>query len=91
MTSVELEELSDALNFYFGLPVWASRVLEGVSIYNNSLCQVHALSIFIRITPVLSDFNFDASSVVFARRVNYYYYSSKYVEVIFVGVVCWSS
>ena len=39
---------------------------------------------------MLSDFDSDASSVVFARRVNYYY-SSKYAEVvIFVGVVGWS-
>ena len=40
---------------------------------------------------MLSDFDFDASSTVFARRVNYYYYSSKYTEVaIFVNVVVWS-
>ena len=91
MSSVELEELGDALNFYFGLPVWAPRILEGASIYSKSPRQVHSSSFIIRITLVLSDFDFDASSVVFARQVNYYYYSSKYAEVaIFVGVVGWS-
>ena len=91
MSSVELEELSDVLNFYFRLLVWAPRILEGASIYNKSTCLVHSSSFFIRITLVLSDFNSDASSVVFARRVNYYYYSSKYIEVaIFVGVASWS-
>ena len=45
---------------------------------------------FIRITLVLLDFDYDASSVVFAKRMNYYY-SSKYVEVVIcASVVCWS-
>ena len=40
---------------------------------------------------MLSDFDFDASSVVFTIGVNYYYYSSRYAKVaIFVGVVGWS-
>ena len=91
MSSVESKELEDALSFYFGLPVWAPRTLEGASIYSTSPCQVHLSSFIIRITLVLSDFDSDASSVVFARRVNYYYYSSKYAEVvIFVTFVGWS-
>ena len=40
------------------------------------------------ITLVLSDFDSDASSIVFARLVNYYYCSYKYAEVaIFDSVV----
>ena len=91
MSSVELEEFSDALSFYFELLVWDPRILEGVSIYSKSLCQIDLSSFITRITLVLSDFNSDASSVVFARGVNYYYYSYKYVEVaIFDSVVGWS-
>jgi hypothetical protein len=90
MSSVESEDLEDALSFYFGLPVWVPRILEGVSIYSKSPRQVHSSSFIIRITLVLSNFDSGASSVVFAGRVNYYY-SSKYAEVtIFVGVVGWS-
>ena len=81
MSSIESEELEDALCFYFGLPVWAPRILEGASIYSKSPHQVHSSSFFIKITLVLLDLNFDASTVVFARGVNYYYYLSKYVEV----------
>ena len=87
MSSVELEELSDALSFYFELLVWAPRILEGAFIYSKSTRRVHSSPFFIRITLVLSNFDFDASSVVFKRQVNYYYYSSKYFEVaIFLGV-----
>ena len=91
MSLVELGELSDALNIYFGLLVWASRILEGASIYSKSPRQVHSSPFFIRITLVLLDFDYDASSVIFARRVNYYCYSTKFAKVvIFDGVVCWS-
>ena len=70
---------------------WTPRILEGASIYSKSPRQVHSSFFITRITLVLRDLDFDASSVVFARRVNYYYYSSKYIEVaIFVGVVGWS-
>lgn len=57
MISVELEELSDVLSFYFWLLVWAPRILEGPSIFSKSPCQVHSLSFLIRITLVLLDFN----------------------------------
>ena len=90
MRSVELEELSDAFSFYFGLLVWAPRILERASILSKSSIQVHSSFFFIRITPVLSDFDFDASSVIFARWVNSYYFSTKYDEVaIFAGIICW--
>ena len=84
--------MEDALSFCFELLVWAPRILEGASIYCKSPRQVHSSSFIIRITLVLSNFDSDASSVVFARQVNcYYYYSSKYSEVaIFLGVVGWS-
>ena len=72
MSSDELEELSDALSFCFWLLVWAPRILEGASIYSKSPCQVYSSSFIIRITLVLSDFDFDASSIVFGRQVNYY-------------------
>ena len=68
MSSVDSEELEDALTFYFGLPVWALRILERASIYSKSPRQVHYSSFIIRITLVLSDFDFDDSSVVFARQ-----------------------
>ena len=91
MSSIESKELEDALSFYFGLPVWAPRILEGVSIYSKSPCKVHSPSFIIMITLVLSNFGSNAPSVVLARRVNYYYYLYKYAEVaIFDSVVGWS-
>lgn len=42
MSLVELEELSDALSFYFWLLVWAPRILERASILSKSPRQVHS-------------------------------------------------
>lgn len=90
MNSLELEELSDALIYYFRLPVWAPRSLEGLSIYSESPRQVYSSFFVIRVTMVLSNFDFDASLVVFTGRVNYYYNASKYAQVVIFIVVCWS-
>ena len=67
MNSVESEDLEDTLSFYFGLLIWAPRISAGVSIYGKSTCQVHSSPFIVRITLVLSDFDFDASSVVFRK------------------------
>ena len=42
------------------------------------------------ILHVLSDFDFDAFRVIFARGVNYDYYLIKYAKVsIFIDIVYW--
>ena len=72
--------------FWFGLQESWRECLFLV----NHPCQVHSPSFFIKITHVLSNFDYDASSIIFARRVNYDYYLIKFAKVaIFVGVLYW--